>query len=68
MDSESKPGPIAWDRVKERLPGTARELVDEIQNACEERPDEPARAIEMALRSRIAGLRNRFRAASGGES
>jgi hypothetical protein len=59
--------PISWDRVRERLPSTAQEVLDEIQEAYERSPDDTARAIERVIRSRIAHLRNRFKEASGSD-
>jgi len=69
MDSSNPSGDIAWDRVREKLPSTAHELLDQIQKAYEQDADDPARAIERVLRSQVAKLRERFEAASaGGES
>jgi hypothetical protein len=66
--SRDPTGPIAWDRVRDRLPGTAEELLTEIRQAYERSPDEAPRAIERALRARLADLRARFLAAAGSES
>jgi hypothetical protein len=66
MDSTRSLGPIAWDQVRERIPSTAHDLLQEILQAYEQDPDDPARGIERALRSRIAQLRSRFNEASGG--
>jgi len=68
MDPTRDSSPIAWDRVGEGLPGTAQELLQQVRGACEQHPDDPARAIEQVLRARIAELRSRFERATGGAS
>jgi len=62
---ESSDG-IAWDQVSDRLPSTTHELLEEIRSVYIENPDESARAIEVALRARLAKLELRFEAAKKG--
>jgi len=67
--SSSKPSSgIAWDRVRESLPGTAHELLASIQEAYEQDAKDPARSIERVLLSRLAKLRERYEAATKGEN
>lgn len=67
MEPPDPTGGVAWGRVRDRLPSTAHELLDEVREACERDPDDPARAIERLLIARIEALREQFKAASGGE-
>ena len=59
---------IVWERVRENLPGTAHELLAEIQSAYASDSEDAARAIERVLVARLAELRERFEAAKGGAS
>lgn len=59
---------IAWDRVREKLPATAHELLAEIQSAYASDSDAAARPIERVLVARLAELRGRFEASKGGTS
>lgn len=68
MDSPSPAGGIAWDRVRESLPSTAHELLEQIRQAYAQNPEDPARAIELVVMARIARLRKRFEEASKGEA
>ncbi|MBK7781556.1 MAG: AAA family ATPase [Ardenticatenia bacterium] len=56
---------IAWDRVREKLPATAHELLAEIQSAYASDSDAAARSIERVLVARLAELRGRFEASKG---
>jgi hypothetical protein len=67
MEASNAAGGVEWDRVREKLPSTAHELLDDIREVCERDPDDPGRAIERFLIARIEGLRERFKVASGGE-
>jgi hypothetical protein len=60
-------GPIDWGRVRERIPATAEPLLREIQEAYERSPEDPARAVEHALRAHVGRLRSQFQAACEGE-
>lgn len=64
MNSPSPADGIAWDRVRESLPGTAHELLEQIRQAYAQNPDAPARAIELVVIARIATLRDRFEQAT----
>ena len=68
MESPNPSGGIAWDRVREKLPSTAHELLEQIRQAYELDGDIPARSIERILLSRIAKLRERFEAAKEGDA
>ncbi len=68
MDSSSPSGGIAWDRVREKLPSTVGELLEQIRQAYEQAGDDPARSIERVLLSRIAKLRERFEATTKGDA
>lgn len=68
MDSSNPSDGIAWDRVREQLPTTAHELLDQVRQAYEQDGDDPARSIERVLMSRIAKLRERFEAATEGDA
>ncbi len=68
MDSSNPSGGIAWDRVREKLPNTTHELLDQIRQAYEQDADDPARSIERVLLSQIAKLRERFEAATKGDA
>lgn len=65
MNSSNSSSSIAWGLVRDRLPSTTHELLNDIQKACEEHPDDVARSIERALRAHIARLRGRFEDAAG---
>ncbi|MHC4548622.1 MAG: hypothetical protein ACYTEZ_07575 [Planctomycetota bacterium] len=54
--------PVDWAAVKERLPSTAHELVDELGAAWREGAEDPARAVERRLRERLGELKRRFAA------
>jgi len=66
LDTDGGSGAIDWGKVRERLPGTAHDLLDQIHQACKTHPNEAPRAIERELRTQIASLRARFKEASGG--
>lgn len=68
MSSSTPSSGIAWERVRDGLPSTAHELLEQIQQAYEQDVDDPARSIERVLLSRLAKLRERFEAASKGEA
>jgi len=55
---------IDWASIKQRLPKTAGHQVEVIEQAYES-ATEPARAVEMALRQRLAALRIRFQELKG---
>jgi hypothetical protein len=52
--------------MKESLPETAWPQLEEVQKAYESDLDEPARAVELALREKVSGLRMKFEALKGG--
>ncbi|HEV2045633.1 MAG TPA: hypothetical protein VGQ95_03445 [Chthoniobacterales bacterium] len=51
---------VNWQQVKASLPKASSEVLDSVQKAYEADPSDPARAVELALRSNIAGLKTRF--------
>jgi hypothetical protein len=53
---------INWTQVKEKLPKTAWPHLEEVQRAYEGGRENSARAVELALREKVAGLRRRFEA------
>ncbi len=55
---------IDWASIRQKLPRTAGPQVEVIQQAYEN-SSEPARAVEMALRERLAALRIRFQELKG---
>jgi hypothetical protein len=55
---------IDWAKIKQGLPKTAGPQVEAIQEAYES-GSEPARAVEIALRERLAALRIRFQELKG---
>jgi hypothetical protein len=57
---------IDWAQMKESLPETAWPQLEEVQKAYESDLDEPARAVELALREKVSGLRMKFEALKGG--
>jgi hypothetical protein len=54
---------IAWNQVRESLPSTAHDLLDEIRKAYEQDSNDPAHAIELALQARLTSLEQRFASA-----
>ncbi len=65
--SKTKSG-VNWQQVKESLPKASWEVLDSLQKAYEDNPTDPARAVELALRSNIAALKARFESLKEGES
>jgi hypothetical protein len=59
--------PINWDSIREALPGTAHDLLDEVRAAFEESSDNPARAVERVLLARLTDIRTRFEQLRGEE-
>jgi N12 class adenine-specific DNA methylase len=53
---------IDWAKMKDGLPKTAWQQLEDVQRAYEANNDDPARAVEMALREKVTGLRRRFEA------
>ncbi len=54
---------IDWIKVKDTLPKTAWELLDDVLKAYESAgSDGPARAVELALREKTSALRRQFEA------
>lgn len=51
---------INWQKVREALPKTTAQLLTEIQQAYESGGDDPARAVDKALRGKISGLKTRY--------
>jgi len=59
---------VNWQLVKASLPKASWEVLDSVQKAYEGDRSDPARAVELALRSNIAGLKKRFESLKEGES
>jgi len=51
---------IDWAQIKNTLPKTAWGLVDEVREAYDSTHNEPARAVELALREKTSELRRQF--------
>ena len=51
---------IDWKNIRESLPATCAELVDLIEEEQGRGGEDPARAVDKALRERIARFRNRL--------
>jgi len=58
---------IDWDKVEESIPSTAAELLKVVRDAYESESDDAARAVEIALREKLATLTRRFEAVKEGQ-
>jgi hypothetical protein len=50
---------IDWDAIANSLPSTSADLLCALREACDT-TDEPARAVELALKERLSELQRRF--------
>lgn len=51
---------LNWTEIRDSIPSTAHDLLSDLEKAAEEDAEDPARAIERMLRSRIASIKQRF--------
>jgi len=58
---------IDWDSIRESLPPSALPLLDLVREANEAAGDDAARAVDLALRERIAELTQTFEAVMRGD-
>lgn len=59
--------PINWSSIRESLPATAHDLLDEVKAAFEAGGDDPARSVERVLLARLTEIRTRFEQLKGEE-
>jgi hypothetical protein len=51
---------VDWDAIAKDLPKTSAEILELLREAWGKEGDDPARAVELALRQRIAEYARRF--------